>query len=73
MKAPRVTAAQVLKALHRHGFTVVRQSGSHRVLRDPSGRRVTVPVHAGLVLHPKVLKSIATEAGLTVQELSGKR
>jgi hypothetical protein len=29
-----------------------------------------VPFHAGKILHPKVLKSILTDAGLTVEEFA---
>ncbi|MHB1260245.1 MAG: type II toxin-antitoxin system HicA family toxin [Thermoplasmatota archaeon] len=62
-KLPRTTAAKVEKALLRVGFTVVRQSGSHRIFRNAEGRRVTVPVHARKGLHPKVLRSILDESG----------
>lgn len=31
--------------------------------------RVTVPYHAGAVLHPKVLRSIVRDAELTVEQL----
>jgi predicted RNA binding protein YcfA (HicA-like mRNA interferase family) len=31
----------------RAGFTVVRISGSHHVMRHPDGRTIVVPVHAG--------------------------
>jgi len=34
---------------------------------NPSGRRVSVSAHAGKVLHPKVIKSILADAGLTVE------
>ena len=34
-----------------------------------NGRRVTVPYHSGVVLHPKLLRSILREAELTVEDL----
>ena len=43
-----------------------RQSGSHRILKNAAGKRVTVPFHSGTILHPKLLKSILRDAGLTV-------
>ena len=69
MKAPRVEARRVERALLRHGFVMVRQSGSHRVFRHPDGRRVTLPGHAGQVLHPKLLASILDQAGLGAHDL----
>lgn len=44
---PRVTARELLAALQRAGFSVVRSKGSHVRLRHPDGRAVTIPVHAG--------------------------
>jgi len=67
-KLPRVTAEEVIKVLERVGFSLARQSGSHRIYKNREGKRVTVPYHAGKVLHPKVLKSILRDADLTVDE-----
>ena len=64
-RAPRVTAADVLRVLQAHGFRVVRQRGSHCILRNDENRRVTVPMHAGKTLHPKVLASIARDVELS--------
>jgi predicted RNA binding protein YcfA (HicA-like mRNA interferase family) len=54
-RLPRVTAAQILRVLHQRGFEEVRASGSHRILRNAAGTRVTVPYHTGQILHPKLL------------------
>ena len=67
-KLPRVTAAEVIRVLERLGFRLSRQSGSHKIYKNPEGKRVTVPFHPGRVLHPKVLKSILRDAGLSVEE-----
>ena len=45
LRLPAIPAGKLLKILRAHGFLIVRQSGSHVVLRHPDGRRVTVPVH----------------------------
>jgi len=50
-KLPRVTADEVIKALKRVGFSLVRQSGSHKIHKNAQGKRVTVPCHAGRILH----------------------
>ena len=70
-RLPRVTAGRVTAVLKKLDFTLTRQTGSHRIYRDPSGKRVTVPFHGGKILHPKVLKNILAGAGLTVEEFIG--
>jgi len=66
-KLPRVTAAEVIKALKKLGFVLTRQSGSHKIFKNKEGKRVTIPYHSGKVLHPKVLKSILKDAQLTAE------
>ena len=67
MKLPRdLSGRDVVKALGRLGFVVVRQEGSHiRLTRGACA--VTVPSHRVLV--PKTLQSILRQAGITVEEL----
>ncbi len=48
---------------------LVRQSGSHMLFRNAEGTRVTVPRHAGVILHPKILKSIMDDAELVPEDL----
>lgn len=66
---PRVTAREIIRVLERRGFALSRSSGSHRIYKDAQERRVTVPFHAAKILHPKVLKSILNDAGMTSEEL----
>jgi len=68
-KLARVTAMQIIKVLGKRGFRLSRQSGSHKIYKDNRGRRVTVPFHSGKILHPKVLKSILTDAEIPTEEL----
>lgn len=68
-KLPRVTAGEIVKVLERCGFVLTRQSGSHRIYKNEDGARATVPFHAGKILHPKILKSIMHESGLSPEEL----
>ena len=67
MKLPRdLSGGDVVKALCRMGFAVVRQEGSHiRLEKGPLG--VTVPNHRALV--PKTLQSILRQSGVTVEQL----
>jgi len=64
---PRVTAKQIISVLERLGFVCVRQSGSHKIYKNARNKRVTMPYHAGQILHPKILKSILKDIDLTVE------
>ncbi|MCH7579945.1 MAG: type II toxin-antitoxin system HicA family toxin [Chloroflexi bacterium] len=68
-RLPRVTSAEMARAVERLGFRISRQSESHRIYRSDEGRRVTLPFHAGKTLHPKLLASILRDAGITADEL----
>lgn len=68
-KLPRVSASEIIKVLEKCGFVLARQSGSHKIFKNCEGRRATVPFHPGQTLHPKLLKSILSEANLSVEEL----
>jgi predicted RNA binding protein YcfA (HicA-like mRNA interferase family) len=61
-----LSGADVVRALERAGFTVLRQTGSH-VRLGKNEVRVTVPDHKTLA--PGTLKSILKQAGLSVQDL----
>jgi predicted RNA binding protein YcfA (HicA-like mRNA interferase family) len=39
------------------------------IYKNAEGKRATVPFHAAKVLHPKVLKSIMRDAGLSAEDL----
>jgi predicted RNA binding protein YcfA (HicA-like mRNA interferase family) len=64
-----MTAEEVIKVLERKGFWLVRQSGSHKIYKNEEGKRVTIPHHSGKTIHPKILKSILRDAGLTLEQL----
>jgi predicted RNA binding protein YcfA (HicA-like mRNA interferase family) len=61
---------QILRALQKGGFEIVRIRGSHHRLRKPgvAGSKVIVPVHGAHDLPPGTLRSIIDQAGLTVEE-----
>ncbi len=66
MKVPRdATGEEVVKALRRLGFTEIRQTGSHRILRREA-RTIVVPMHKPL--KPGTLRGIIEQAGLTLEE-----
>jgi len=68
-RLPRVTADEITRVLEKVGFTLARQSGSHKIYKSSAGKRVTVPYHKGKVLHPKVLTSILKDANLSREDL----
>ena len=68
-RLPRLTAQEVMRVIERKGFVLVRQSGSHKIFRNSEGTRITLPFHSGKILHPKLLKSILEDAGLSVDYL----
>ncbi len=70
---PVLKARQVVTLLEAHGFEVVRQRGSHKQLRHPDGRSTTVPIHAGRDVSPTLLRKIAADVRLTVEELLSAR
>ena len=68
-KLPRLTAREIATVLERIGFSLTRQSGSHRIYKNAEGKRATVPFHASKTLHPTVLKSILRDAELSPEDL----
>jgi predicted RNA binding protein YcfA (HicA-like mRNA interferase family) len=68
VRLPRVNAIEVIRVLEKIGFIFTRQSGSHKIYKNPEGRRVTVSYHGSTILKPKTLKSILSDANLTTEE-----
>ncbi len=69
-RLPRVSGAEVVVALRRAGFEVVRSRGSHRFLRHQDGRATVVPVHSGETLGPGLLTRILRDVDLTSERLT---
>jgi predicted RNA binding protein YcfA (HicA-like mRNA interferase family) len=61
---------QIVRALERAGFKVLRVSGSHHILGRPgvAGSRVIVPVHGARDVPPGTVRSIVAQAGMTVDK-----
>ena len=66
---PVLKPREVERLLQRQGFTLARQRGSHRQYRHPDGRATTIPFHAGRDIAPTLLRKIARDIGLSVDEL----
>ncbi|MHB1173727.1 MAG: type II toxin-antitoxin system HicA family toxin [Sulfuriferula sp.] len=55
-------------ALIKLGFTEVRQCGSYKQFRDSAGYCTTVPFHQGRDISPILLRQIAKDIGLALDE-----
>lgn len=68
-RSPRVAGADLIAALAKAGFAVVRIRGSHHFLRHEDGRGTVVPVHSGEVIGPGLLHKILRECQLSVDKI----
>jgi predicted RNA binding protein YcfA (HicA-like mRNA interferase family) len=50
------------------GFVEVRQRGSHRQFRHTDGRGTTVPFHQGRDISPTLLRQIAKDIGIPIED-----
>jgi predicted RNA binding protein YcfA (HicA-like mRNA interferase family) len=66
---PVLKPREVVAILERLGFVEVRRRGSHRQYRHPDGRGTTVPDHKGRDVAPLLLRQIARDIGMTVDDL----
>ncbi len=67
-KYPVLKPEEVVKILKRLGFQEVRQKGAHKQFSHPDGRFTTVPFHPGRDISPILLRQIAKDIGLTIDE-----
>jgi predicted RNA binding protein YcfA (HicA-like mRNA interferase family) len=70
---PVLTPSEVADILRSLGFELVRQRGSHQQFRDARGRCTTVPAHKSRDIAPPLLRQIAKDIGMTVQEFLSYR
>lgn len=68
-RLPAVSGKEVIKALSKAGFSVVRQKGSHVRLEKIQGEKIiklTIPIHKEL--KKGTLSKIINDAGMTIDE-----
>ena len=68
-RLPRLTGADLIAALAKAGFHVVRVKGSHHYLRHADGRSTVVPAHAGETLGPGITVKILRDCDLSTEGL----
>jgi predicted RNA binding protein YcfA (HicA-like mRNA interferase family) len=66
---PSRKAARVLAALLRIGWSIKRQSGSHRTLQRPGWADVVFAFHDNEEIGPRMLARVARVTGLTPEDL----
>jgi predicted RNA binding protein YcfA (HicA-like mRNA interferase family) len=70
-RLPRLRGKELIKALHKAGFTTVRIRGSHHFLRHSDGRCTVVPTHPGEIIGPGLLNQILDDIEFDVGDLMG--
>jgi len=68
-KFPSLTGKQLIAALNKAGFEVVRVKGSHHFLRHEDRRSTVVTVHAGETMGSGLLSKILRNCDLTRTQL----
>jgi len=68
-KCPVLKPREVVNILKSLDFQEVRQRGSHKQFRHNDGRATTIPFHKGRDISPILLRQIAKDINLTVEEL----
>ncbi len=67
-KIPRLTARQIISALKRASFEIIRIRGSHHYLQHPDTRSTVVPVHSGETIGVGLMNKILNDCEMTVDE-----
>jgi predicted RNA binding protein YcfA (HicA-like mRNA interferase family) len=67
-KLPVLKSREGVSLLEQIGFKEVRPRGSCKPFRHADGRVTTVPFHPGRDISPSLLRQIARDIGLSVEE-----
>ena len=63
-----IPAKRIIKLLNKIGFEVLRQRGSHAILKHPDGRVTVVPVHSGEDIGRGLLSKIIKDTRMTREQ-----
>jgi predicted RNA binding protein YcfA (HicA-like mRNA interferase family) len=69
-RTPRVMGRELIAALAKAGFRILRVEGSHHFLRHQDGRSTVVPTHSGETIGPGLLHKIIRDCQMTPEQLS---
>ncbi len=70
---PVLRSREVIRILENLGFAEVRQRGSHKQFRHADGRGTTVPCHGQRDISPILLRQIAKDIGLAIEDFLSHR
>jgi predicted RNA binding protein YcfA (HicA-like mRNA interferase family) len=66
---PSLTGKELLLALKKAGFLLVRVKGSHHFVQHADGRSTVVPVHAGETIGTGLISKILRDCELSREQL----
>ncbi len=73
IRLPSLTGKQLIAALERLGFEVIRIRGSHHFMRHADGRSTVVPSHSGEAIGAGLLSRILRDCEISREDLSKAR
>ena len=68
-RLPRLTGKDLITALCKAGFDVIRIKGSHHFLRHSDGRTTVVPVHRDEIIGSGLMNKILHDCEISQDEL----
>lgn len=68
-KLPAPSGRDLITALGKAGFEVIRVKGSHHYVQHSDGRSTVIPVHAGETIGPGLLIKILKDCELSRDDL----
>jgi predicted RNA binding protein YcfA (HicA-like mRNA interferase family) len=70
-RLPAIRGKDLIAALVKAGFEIIRVRGSHHYLRHPDGRSTVAPAHSGETMGPGLLAKIPRDCELSREDLQG--
>jgi predicted RNA binding protein YcfA (HicA-like mRNA interferase family) len=67
-RIPVLKPDEVMRILRNLGFELIRQKGSHCQFKHDDGRQTTVPNHRGRDISPFLLRQIAKDIGIPIDD-----
>jgi predicted RNA binding protein YcfA (HicA-like mRNA interferase family) len=72
-RIPVLKPDEAMRVLQNLGFDLIRQKGSHCQFKHGDGRQTTVPNHRGRDISPFLLRQIAKDIGMTIEDFISSR
>jgi predicted RNA binding protein YcfA (HicA-like mRNA interferase family) len=72
-RIPVLKPEEAMRILRNLGFDLIRQKGSHCQFKHMDGRQTTVPNHRGRDLSPFLLRQIAKDIGMQIEDFVFRR